>query len=306
MSALLQPLSLCASYAARSACLAAALLGLHGAATAQAAPALLGEGPQAVTAADILAETQPLNAANRASVLSSPASVQRMATDIYLRRSLSARASDQKIDEKPEVQRVLQIVRERVLADALARQVETQARAAQPESVLEQLARQNYKAMPQRFQQPERLHLRHILIPADATDAHAQAEALHKQLQQGASFEALAREHSKDPGSAAKGGDLGFVTRGKMVAPFEEAAFALEQPGELSGVVETQFGFHVIELVEKRPAGLQPFDEVKDRLVEEAAGGVGVAARQELARPILESATPHVEAIEAFSASYRN
>ena len=306
MPTLLQPLLLSLSQAARSACLAAALLGLHGAAMAQAAPALLGEGSLAVTAADIVAETQPLNAANRASVLSSPASVQRMATDIYLRRSLSMLAIEQKIDEKPEVQRVLQIVRERVLADALVRQVEAQARAAQPESVLLQLAQQNYKAMPQRFQQPERLHLRHILIPVDATDARAQAEALRQQLQQGASFEALARQHSKDPGSAAKGGDLGFVTRGKMVAPFEEAAFALEKPGQLSDVVETQFGFHVIELLEKRPAGLQPFDEVKDRLVEEAAGGVGVAARQELARPILESATPHVEAIEAFSAGYRH
>ena len=68
MPTLLQPLLLSLSQAARSACLAAALLGLHGAAMAQAAPALLGEGSLAVTAADIVAETQPLNAANRASV----------------------------------------------------------------------------------------------------------------------------------------------------------------------------------------------------------------------------------------------
>ena len=306
MPALHPLLPLRLSRATRSACLAAALMGLAGMAAAQSAQALLGEGAHAVTTADILAESLPLNAAARANVLSSPDAVQRMATDIYLRRRMSALAVEQQIDQQPEVQRVLQIVRERVLADALVRQAEAQARAAQPESVLLQLAQQNYKAMPQRFQQPERLHLRHILIPADATDARAQAEALRQQLQQGASFEALARQHSKDPGSAAKGGDLGFVTRGKMVAPFEEAAFALEKPGQLSDVVETQFGFHVIELLEKRPAGLQPFDEVKDRLVEEAAGGVGVAARQELARPILESATPHVEAIEAFSAGYRH
>lgn len=303
MPALYQPLSLCLSRTTRSVCLATALMGLSSmAAWAQTTPALLGEGAHAVTAADILAESTPLDAAARANVLSSPDAVQRMATDIYVRRQMSALAVEQKIDQQPEVQRLLQIVRERVLADALARAKEAQARPSGP--VLEQLARQNYKAMPKRFQQPERLHLRHILIPANAADARAQAEALRQQLQQGASFEELARKHSKDPGSARKGGDLGFVTRGKMVAPFEEAAFALDKPGQLSPVVETQFGFHVITLVEKRPAGLQPFDEVKELLLQEAAGGVGMAARQELARPILESATPHAEAIEAFSAGY--
>ena len=303
MPALYPLLPLRLSRATRSACLAAALMGLAGMAAAQSAPALLGEGAHAVTTADILAESLPLNAAARANVLSSPDAVQRMATDIYLRRRMSALAVEQHIDQQPEVQRVLQIVRERVLADALARQVEARARPTGP--VLEQLALQNYKAMPKRFQQPERLHLRHILIPLEAKDARAQAEALRQQLAQGASFEELARQHSKDPGSARKGGDLGFVTHGKMVAPFEEAAFALDKPGQLSPVVETQFGFHVIELVEKRAAGLQPFDEVKEQLLQEAASGVGMGARQELARPILQTATPHPEAIEAVSASHR-
>lgn len=298
-------LPFCLSRTIRGAFLTATLLGCPGmAAWAQTAPVLLGEGANAVTAADILAESTPLDARARANVLASPEAVQRMATDIYIRRQLSTVAAAQKLDQQPEVQRMLQIVRERILADALARTKEAQSRPT--EQVLEQLALQNYKAMPQRFQQPERVHVRHILIPLDAPEARAKAQALRQQLLQGARFEELAREHSKDPGSARKGGDLGFVTRGKMVAPFEEAAFALTKPGELSEVVESRFGFHVIELVEKRPAGLQPFDEVKEQLVQEAANGAALSARQELVRPILETAKPHVEAIEAFSAGYRN
>ena len=288
----------------RGAFVAATLLCLPGVALwAQTAPALVGAGAQAVTGADVLAETMPMDAASRTNLLSSPDAVLHTATNLYVRRAMSEQAVAQKIDQQPDVQRLLQIVRERVLADALGRQKEEQARPTEP--VLEQLARQNYQAMPQRFQQPERVHVRHILIPASAPDARAQAEALRQQLEQGASFKELARKHSKDPGSARKDGDLGFITRGKMVAPFEEAAFALDKPGQLSAVVETRFGFHVIELVEKRTAGLQPFEEVKAQLVKEAAGGVATAARQDLARSVLEAAKPHPEAIEAFSATYR-
>lgn len=288
---------------ARCVVLATTLMGSHWFTWAQTDAVLLGEGPYAVTTADILAESRPLNATARASVLANPSSVQRMAADIYLRRRLAALALEQKIDQQPEVQRTIQIVRERIFADALMRQSDTQSRPS--EAVLEKLASQIYQATPQRFEQPESLHLRHILLPASAADARERAQALRQQLQEGADFEALARENSKDPGSASKGGDLGFVTKGKMVPPFEDAAFALDTPGALSPVVETQFGFHIIELVAKRPAGLQPFAEVKEQLEQEAANNAAKAARQDVARPILEAAIPHTDAIEAFSASQR-
>ncbi len=98
---------------------------------------------------------------------------------------------------------------------------------------------------------------RHILLrlPTNATDAQRDsvqslAESLRQRAIAGESFEDLAREHSQDPGSASRGGDLGFFGRGRMVQPFEEAAFALE-PGQISPVVETPYGYHVI-LVEDR------------------------------------------------------
>ncbi|NBB85939.1 MAG: peptidylprolyl isomerase [Bacteroidetes bacterium] len=93
---------------------------------------------------------------------------------------------------------------------------------------------------------------RHILISAngDNADAQAEAAALATELRDGADFAALAREHSDDPGSAARGGDLGWFDRGTMVGPFESAAFGAT-PGEIVGPVETEFGYHVIEVQQR-------------------------------------------------------
>ena len=76
------------------------------------------------------------------------------------------------------------------------------------------------------------------------------------------SFAELARKNSQDPGSAEKGGDLDFVTRGAMVKPFEDAMFALKK-GEISDVVETEFGYHIIQLNDIKPAVVPPFEQVR-------------------------------------------
>lgn len=271
-------------------------------AAADSVPALIGEGPAAVTGADLLTETSTLDAKTRESILGSPQQVHRIGMEMYIRRALAAQALTQKLDEDPEVKRLLHVVRERVLADSLARRTEAQSRPTTP--VLEKLAQQNYQAQQARFKIPDMVHARHILIPP-GPDARAQAEALRKQILEGASFEELAKTHSKDPGSAPKGGDLGFFPRAKMVKPFDDAVFALAKPGDVSGLVETRFGFHIIQLVEKRLEGVRPFAEVKEQLVEEAATGIATTARQELVRPIIDTAKPNQDAIEAFSAAHR-
>jgi len=113
---------------------------------------------------------------------------------------------------------------------------------------------------------------RHILIGAspDAdtttrTESQQRAEQLRLEAEGGADFAALAREHSEDPGSAANGGSLGLVVPGQTVSAFEEALFALEA-GELSEVVETPFGFHVIQLTERLDARTVPFDEAREQI----------------------------------------
>lgn len=128
-----------------------------------------------------------------------------------------------------------------------------------------------YDNNPQLFEQPEQVRASHILIPLDPkatakerTAAISKANELLKQLKAGADFTKLARENSSCP-SSQQGGDLGYFAKGQMVKPFENKAFAMK-PGEVSDVVETQFGLHIIKLAEKRPAGKIPFNDVKEQL----------------------------------------
>lgn len=140
----------------------------------------------------------------------------------------------------------------------------------------EAAARQQFDAHPERYNAPEDRRARHILIeaPKDATTeqraaARQKAEALLKSVKaKPETFADLAKSNSQDPGSAANGGDLGFFARGAMVKPFEDAAYALK-PGQISGIVESDFGFHIIKLEEVRGGGARTFDEVKAQVLEE-------------------------------------
>ena len=136
-----------------------------------------------------------------------------------------------------------------------------------------------YEQHPAQFTDRGGVRARHILIAvspdaaeADKAEAREQARRLRLDAEEGADFEALARGHSDDPGSAANGGDLGLVAAGQTAPAFEAALFALE-PGELSSVVETPFGFHVIQMVERRDDRVLPF--------EEARGPIGDLLRQQ-------------------------
>jgi len=125
-----------------------------------------------------------------------------------------------------------------------------------------------YDNNPNYFQAPERVRASHILVKLDpkATEAEKGAarkkmEDILKRVQKGEDFAAVAKESSDCP-SASKGGDLDFFQRGQMVAPFEEAAFSLK-PGETSGIVETQFGYHLIKVDDRKESGVIVYDEIK-------------------------------------------
>ena len=123
-----------------------------------------------------------------------------------------------------------------------------------------------YDGHKERFQQPEERRASHILVASEKLGkdkAKAKAEDLLKEIRKNpASFGDLAKKNSDDPGSASKGGDLGFFGKGMMVKPFEEAAYALKD-GEISGVVESDFGFHIIKLTGVHAAKEKPLAEVK-------------------------------------------
>ncbi|MFN2426114.1 MAG: SurA N-terminal domain-containing protein [Candidatus Binatia bacterium] len=122
------------------------------------------------------------------------------------------------------------------------------------------------------FQNEEKIGARHILkkIAGDAGDdakkaARAAIEDIRTRLAEGGNFEEIAKAESDDTGSAVKGGDLGLFGRGRMVPAFEAVAFASEV-GATSEIVESDFGFHIIQVYDKKPAGIAPFEEVKDSI----------------------------------------
>lgn len=121
------------------------------------------------------------------------------------------------------------------------------------------------------FSTPEQIRASHILFKTEGKDENAvrkTAEAVLAKAKAGADFAALARQYSEDEASRTRGGDLDFFGRGRMVPEFEEAAFRL-QPGQISDLVKTQFGFHIIKVTDRRPATQRPLDEVRQQIVDE-------------------------------------
>lgn len=130
-----------------------------------------------------------------------------------------------------------------------------------------------YDKNPQRFKQPEQIKASHILIKVDAkadeakkAEARQKIEEVQQKLKDGGDFAALAKEYSEGP-SSAKGGDLGYFRRGQMVKPFEEAALALK-PNEVSDVVETRFGYHLIKVYDNKPEQTLAYADVKDKIIQ--------------------------------------
>jgi peptidyl-prolyl cis-trans isomerase C len=149
--------------------------------------------------------------------------------------------------------------------------IETQI--ASKVSVSETEVKKFYDENPDKFKLPESVRASHILIGTDAKateedkkKAREKAEIILKKVKGGEDFAKAAKENSTCP-SAAQGGDLGSFSKGQMVPAFESAAFALN-PGEISDVVETQFGYHIIKSVEKQPARTVTFDEAKPKIQE--------------------------------------
>jgi peptidyl-prolyl cis-trans isomerase D len=134
--------------------------------------------------------------------------------------------------------------------------------------------RRDYEANKENYRTPERVKVRHILLkttekPQDEVPKiRARIEDLLKQIKGGADFAALAKKNSEDTGSAVKGGDLDWVARGQTVKNFEQTAFSLK-PKEISGIVQTEYGFHIIQVMEKQDARLKPFEEAREELAKE-------------------------------------
>lgn len=166
-----------------------------------------------------------------------------------------------------------------------------QAQVASLAAATDAEARQFYESNPDKFQQPETVRASHILLRVDPKApeaaravARTRIDGLLKRARSGEDFAALAKAHSQD-GSAAQGGDLGYFARGAMVPAFSEAAFSLK-PGEISDVVATEFGLHILKVVDRKPPSTVPYDQVSARIIE----FLSTQKKQEHARQFIEAA----------------
>lgn len=255
-----------------------------------------------ITASDVLADAQRMPLEARRANLARPEVVGQIGSNLHFRRVLAANAERDGLATDPAVAAALKIARDRVLSDAWLAKLD--AANTPNDAALDALAATNYKANSKRFDMPEQVRARHILIPT-GPDAQAKAEKLLADLKGGADFAVLAKDNSSDKGSAVKGGDLGFFARDRMVPEFGNAVFALKQPGDLTGVVETKFGFHIIRLEERRPAGVQAFEDVRETLRREILAKALNDGRSREQSRVLESAQYNKAAIEAFAATPR-
>lgn len=138
-------------------------------------------------------------------------------------------------------------------------------------TVVEKETKEFYNKNPAYFKKPETVHARHILIKVQPDDdasqkaaARKKIETIQRRLSAGEDFSTLARTFSEGP-TGVKGGDLGFFGRGQMVKSFEDAAFALN-PGEVSDLVRSSFGYHLINVIDKKPESIYPYDDVKESI----------------------------------------
>ncbi len=267
-----------------------------------------GAGPVSVSADDLQADMQRIPPQVRATLLEQPQNMQRLVTNLYTRRALAERAREQKLDQRPEVAAALALARDKVLSDALLELVVDKGNTPPDDKALA-LAKTMYQANPAAYQRPEQVRVRHILIAPgkDKDDAAAAKEAadLLAQVRAGADFAKLAKEHSADPGSAEKGGDLGFFAHGRMVPAFDAAAFALQKPGDLSDVVKTKFGYHILQLEERKPAGQQSWDEAMDALLVKVKQTEVQKGRSDLAAQLETTMKLDEAALKAATASMK-
>lgn len=191
-----------------------------------------------------------------------------MLESLLVQRTLAAEAKRAGLDKDPLFQQEMILAGERILARKRIELLETELKVPD----LTPAAEEKYKLKPEAYYLPEMVQASHVLVSAEKRsddEARARAEEVLAKAKAGVEFGLLAREYSDDPAVGTSNGDLGFFGRGKMVKPFEDAVFALEKAGDLSGVVQSQFGYHVIQLTRKRVAHQPSFEEVKPQLLDE-------------------------------------
>lgn len=229
-------------------------------------------GWMTVSDADVVSEFKKRNEKIKLAVVNFPADKFReaaVATDAEVAKYFEDHKESYRIGEKRKV-RYLVVDQEALRAKA---------------TVTGQQIERSYNDNIQQYSTPEQVRASHILLKTEGKDDAAvkkQAEDLLAQIKKGANFEELAKKNSQDEASAAKGGDLDFFNKGQMVPEFDKVAFSL-QPGQLSDLVKTSYGYHIIKVTDKRPASQKTLAEVRTQIEDQLKYEQASTAAQKLA-----------------------
>lgn len=189
---------------------------------------------------------------------------------IYQQKRMAAEAVRLKLDQQPKVQAQLAVSQRQLLSSALLEHFQNGLK----EPDFEALAREHYLSHREEYRTPEQLSLAHIWLKTpcecERTGKRTLAETIQSKLRAGESFEALAKQYSEDKPSADLGGRLLLpIGRGDADGPIEAAVFALDPPGAISGIVETERGFYLFKLLERHPPVERDFNAVKAEIIEQ-------------------------------------
>ncbi len=183
------------------------------------------------------------------------------------RELLLGEANRKGIPQDPEIQKKIKELETKLIVEKLLKNI------VEDKGVIDDAGiKAYYDKHPEEFHRPEQIRASHILFKVDEkadpqtdNDARARAEKVLKELRAGGDFSELAKKYSEGP-SNVKGGDLGYFGRGKMIKEFDDVAFALKKNGDLSDIVKTKFGYHIITLTGKKEAQTRSQEQVKNQI----------------------------------------
>lgn len=234
----------------------------------QSADALIQVGELSITRQMLMDEINSNPEKRKDFLLSNPKQLNEYIDIFYREKLLEQLALQQKVDQTTEFQSLLKAVKRRLLVNQF---VENKKKSI-PVPDLSKSSKEFYRVNKSKFKIGEQIEARHILLKSSTDDKNKEAvrqritEILQKIKKDPTQFEVLAKKHSEDPSSAKKGGRLGKFSKGRMVAEFDREAFNLSEPGQVTDVFSTKFGFHIIQLIKKHPAKTASFDQVKDQI----------------------------------------
>lgn len=219
-----------------------------------------------------------LPAHQRGAVLASEKKVRDLLAKMFVQYKLADEASERGLSEAENARHLHQLRR-----SLSSMQIEHLSSLVSFDNIQQQ-ALGHYEKNKASYVAPEMVRVEHILISSTTRPKEQARETAEKVYAlaklEGSDFKKLVAEYSDDPSAKTNEGDLGYFGKGKMVKPFEEAAFGLQSKDELVGPVETGFGFHIIRLIDKKEAQIRPYDEVSNSIIAE----IKSKARSEMLR----------------------